>query len=250
MGVPLVFAFYGRKRSAFRFWVLAAMLLLSAVCVIKTKSRSGQLTFAATLGVYFVRRYKWKGAIVAIIAAAPVMLLGGRGGEEASASTEERLEAWRAGFTMLKSDYLLGVGHAQFTDHHYLTAHSSLVLTLAELGPIGFFLWTAIVYFAFKITIRAQIEYAGSERAAVAQTWSMALLASLTGTLVSAFFLSIPYHPILWGDIGLVGALYAAIRNHDPNFQVRFGWADFGAVVVGDIAIVTSLKLYLMLHSS
>ena len=40
MGMPLVFAFYGRKRSAFRFWLLAAMLLLAAVCVIKTKSRS------------------------------------------------------------------------------------------------------------------------------------------------------------------------------------------------------------------
>jgi O-antigen ligase len=248
MGMPLVFAFYGRKRSAFRFWVLAAMVTLGTVCVIKTKSRSGQLTFAATLGVYFVRRFKWKGAIVAILAAAPVMLLGGRSGEEADDSTEERLGAWRQGFNMWQSDYLFGVGHAQFTEHHYLTAHSSLVLTLAELGPIGFFLWTAIVYFAFKITIRAQIEYAGSDRAAVAQTWSMALLASLTGTLVSAFFLSIPYHPILWSDIGLVGALYAAIRNHDPNFRVRFGWADFAAVAVGDIAIVAALKVYLILH--
>ena len=228
MGTPLAFAFYGRKRSAFRFLTLVAMLLLGAVCVIKTQSRSGQLTFAAMLGVYFVRRYKWRGAIVGLIAAAPVMLLGGRSGDSASASTEERLECWKEGFKMWQSDTFLGVGHAQFTEHNYLTAHSALVLTLAELGPIGFFLFTAVVYFAFKITLRAQIEYAGADHAAVAQTWSTALLASLTGTLVSAFFLSIPYHPILWIDMGLVGALYAAIRNHDPNFRVRFGWRDFG----------------------
>jgi len=248
MGTPLAFALYGRKRSAFRFLVLAAMLSLGAVCVIKTQSRSGQLTFAAMLGVYFVRRYKWKGAMVALIAAAPVMLLGGRSGESASESTEERLEAWKQGFQMWQSDYLLGVGHGQFTEHHYLTAHSSLVLSLAELGPIGFFLWTATVYFAFKITLRAQIEYSGSDQAAVAQTWSTAVLASLTGTLVSAFFLSIPYHPIVWIDLGLAGALYAAIRNHDPNFRVRFGWADFAAVAVGNIAIVASLKIYLIFH--
>ena len=248
MGAPLAFALYGRKRSTLRFLALVAMLVLAAVCVIKTQSRSGQLTFAAMLGVYFVRRYKWRGAIVGLIAAAPVMLLGGRSGESASASTEERLECWKQGFKMWQSDPFLGVGHAQFTEHHYLTAHSSLVLTLAELGPIGFFLFTAVVYVAFKIALRAQIEYAGSDHAAVAQTWSTAILASLTGTMVSAFFLSIPYHPIVWIDIGLAGALYAAIRNHDPNFHVRFGARDFALVLAGDIAIVSSLKVYLALH--
>ena len=116
------------------------------------------------------------------------------------------------------------------------------MLSLAELGPIGFFLFTAVVYVAFKIALRAQIQYAGADHAAVAQTWSTAVLASLTGTVVSAFFLSIPYHPILWIDMGLVGALYAAIRNHDPNFQVRFGWRDFALVLVGDIAIVSASK--------
>ena len=248
MGAPLAFALYGRKRSVLRFLTLVAMLMLGAVCVIKTQSRSGQLTFAAMLGVYFVRRYKWRGAIAALIAAAPVMLLGGRSGESASESTEERLECWKQGFKMWQSDPFLGVGHAQFTEHHYLTAHSSLVLTLAELGPIGFFLFTAVVYVAFKITLRAQIQYAGSDHAAVAQTWSTAVLASLTGTVVSAAFLSIPYHPILWIDMGLAGALYAAIRNHDPDFHVRFGWRDFALVLVGDIVIVSSLKVYLVLH--
>ena len=108
---------------------------------------------------------------------------------------------------MWQTDYFLGVGHGQFTEHHYLTAHSSLVLTLAELGPVGFFLFTAVIYLAFKIALRAQMQYAGAEHAAVARTWSTAVLASLTGTMVSAFFFSIPYHPILWIDLGLVGAL-------------------------------------------
>jgi putative inorganic carbon (hco3(-)) transporter len=136
------------------------------------------------------------------------------------------------------------VGHGQFTEHHPLTAHSSFVLTLAELGPVGFFLFTASLYFAFKIALRAQTQYVGVDQAAVAQTWSTAVLASLTGTVVSAFFLSIPYHPIVWIDIALVGALYAAIRNHDPSFEVRFGWRDLAIVLLGDIALVASLKIF------
>jgi hypothetical protein len=248
MGAPLAFALYGRKRSAWRLLVLVAMLLLGAVCVIKTQSRSGQLTFAAMLGVYFVRRYKWGGLIIALVAAAPVMLLGGRSDERAAGSTEERIECWKEGFSMWKTDYFLGVGHGQFTEHHYLTAHSSLVLSLAELGPIGFFLFTAVIYLAFKIALRAQIQYAGAAHAAVAQPWSMAVLASLTGTLVSAFFLSIPYHPIVWIDLGLVGALYVAIRNHDPTFEVRFGWMDAAIVFVADIAIIVAFKVFLAYH--
>jgi hypothetical protein len=248
MGAPLAFALYQRKRSKFRLMTLIVMVVLCAICVIKTQSRAGQLTFAAMMAVYFIRRYKWPGAIAALVAAAPVMVLGGRTGDSASASTEERLECWRAGFKMLQSDFLLGVGHAQFTEHHILTAHSSLVLTLAELGPLGFFLWTAVMYFAFKIVFRVQFEFVGSPQTAVAQTWSTAVLASLTGTLVSALFLSIPYHPILWIDVGLTGALYAAIRQHNPDFHVRFGRTDIVVLVVGDILIATSLYLYCISH--
>jgi hypothetical protein len=249
MGAPLAFALYGRKRSLFRLLLVIAMLSLGAVCVIKTQSRSGQLTFAAMLGVYFIARYKWKGVVVGLFAGLPVMLLGGRSGDSAAESTEERLECWRQGFKMWQSDPFIGVGHAQFVEHHYLTAHSSLVLTLAELGPLGLFLFTGIVYYAFKIALRAQIRYGDSEQAAVAKTWSTAILASLAGTVVSALFLSIPYHPILWVDMGLVGALYAAIRTHDPDFHVPFGWRDAGLVFVGDILIVVGLKTYLAIHS-
>ena len=150
MGAPLAFALYERRRSKSRLLVLLVTLALGAVCTIMTKSRAGQLTFVAVLGVYFVRRFRWRGVAAALLVSAPVLFLGGRSGAEAEESTGERLEAWAEGLQMWRENPFLGVGPGQFTEHHYLTAHSSLVLTLAEMGPLGFLLWTATVYTAFK----------------------------------------------------------------------------------------------------
>ena len=145
---------------------------------------------------------------------------------------------------MWKTNPLSGVGYGLFTEHHFLTAHSSFVLTLAELGPLGILLWTAVIYFAFKITIRVQIEFRGREDAAPARTWAMGIMASLVGMIVSAAFLSIPYHSILWIYLGLPGALYAAVRAHEPDFHVRFGPRDYVAVLAGNVVLVGFIAVY------
>jgi hypothetical protein len=242
MGVPLAFALYERRRSLLRLVVLVGTLVISTACIIMTESRSGQLTLAAVLAVYFIRKFGVRGVVLAAMAALPVLLLGGRSDE---ASTEERLECWSEGLSMWRENPFLGVGPGQFVEHHYLTAHNSFVLTLAELGPIGLLLWSTVMYLAFKITIRAHADLAGRPETAVARTWATALLASMIGMLVSAFFLSIAYHPILWTFLGMVGALYAAVRAHDPSWKVRFGWRDLSFVVGADIAIVAGIAVYL-----
>jgi hypothetical protein len=58
------------------------------------------------------------------------------------------------------------------------------------------------------------------------------------------FFLSFTYHYVLWIYIGLSGALYSAVRKHDPTFRVRFGRSD--ALLVGsvDVAIIVLVFLY------
>ena len=69
--------------------------------------------------------------------ALPVLLLGGRSGENADQSTLERYEAWSTGLTMFRGNPVFGVGARQFAEHHYLTAHNSYVLSFAELGFPG-----------------------------------------------------------------------------------------------------------------
>jgi hypothetical protein len=72
----------------------------------------------------------------------------------------------------------------------------------------------------------------------------MALVAALSGLLVGIFFLSFAYHYVLWIYVGLSGALYSAVRRHDPEFEVRFGWRDLWIVGAIDLAIIVAIFVY------
>lgn len=245
MGLPFGFAFYEAKKSALRLLFLGFAIAVCSTCVVMTQSRSGQLSILAVLGVYFIRRFRWRGAVAAAVLAMPMLLYGGRSGEDAQASSIERLGCWSEALTMLRQNPFTGVGAGQFTEHHFLTAHNAFLLVLAELGPIGFVLWTSAIYYAFKITVRVQTAANDRPEAEAARSWAMALLASLTGLLVSAVFLSIAYHVILWMFLGLATALYAAVRRHDPTFRVPFRGRDLATVCAIDVAFVTSIAIYL-----
>lgn len=245
MAMPLAFAFYERRRTTRRLLIAIAAVGLGGACVIMTQSRSGQLGIMATLGVYFIRRFRWKGVLIGAVAALPLLLLGGRSGEDAESSSEERLNCWNEALSMWRDNPMMGVGKGQFLEHYYLTAHNSFLLSVAELGPIGLFVFTAAIYYAIKTMLQAQVKLANRPEAATVRSWTMALLASLAGLLMSAVFLSLTFHVILWINLGLVGAMYGAIRLHDPNFRVRFGWRDVGYCAGFDVALVVAISLYL-----
>ncbi|HEU4410785.1 MAG TPA: O-antigen ligase family protein [Polyangiaceae bacterium] len=244
VGLPLAIGFLSRKRSATRTAVFVVALLLVAMSTVFSQSRGGQIVFLATLGAYFVRRFGWKGMIAAAIMAAPIMLLGGRSGAEASASSEERLEAWGTAVTLFKQFPLIGVGCRQFLEYHFITAHNSYLLAPAELGFPGFVIWSSIVYISAKTPIMALKRYANEPGAGVVRTWAMALTASYIGLCFGIFFLSFCYHFVLWVYFGMSGALFSAIKRHDPGFQVRFGGRDLAFVATACALILLAVGLY------
>jgi hypothetical protein len=248
MAMPLAFALYERRRTLRRLLIALASVGLGATCVIMTQSRSGQLGILAALGVYFIRRFRWRGVLVGAVASIPLLLLGGRSGEGAESSSEERLNAWNEALSMWRDSPLMGVGKGQFTEHYYLTAHNSFLLALAELGPLGMFLWSAAVYYTIKVTFQAQTQLASRPEASTARSWATALLASLAGLLMSTVFLTLTFHAILWINLGLIGGLYTAIRLHEPSFRVRFGWKDAAFVAAFDIAFVVAISIYLRMR--
>jgi O-antigen ligase len=184
-------------------------------------------------GVYILRRYGWRALIPLGMLALPVLLLGGRGGANADASTALRYEAWATGLDMFKRSPIFGVGARLFTEHHFLTAHNSFVLTLAELGFIGLCLFVTVLYLSIKTLIVGMRTLARVPGSAVAQVWGMALLASLAGISFQINTLSFAYHSVLWIVFGLVGAWFSAVRAHAPELQVRFTWKDALAVIGG-----------------
>jgi hypothetical protein len=163
----------------------------------------------------------------------------------------ERIDCWYEALSMWKSHPLTGVGFGQFGEYHYLTAHNSFMLTLAELGFPGMLLFSAILYVSLKIPVTllqrvsAGVPVAVEPAAlAVFKPWAMALVAALSGLLVGIFFLSFAYHYVLWIYVGLSGALYSAVRRHDPDFEVYFRWRDLWRVAAIDLAIIVAVFIY------
>lgn len=243
--LPLMFGFYLRRRSKLLLVVSALAVGLVAWCLVYTQSRGGQLVFLTVLGVYFVRRFGLlKGAIAGALLGLPILMLGGRSGEEADASAMERTEALYAGIYIFLSSPILGVGITQFVEHHFITAHNSYLLSMTELGMVGFFFWSSMLYLSVKTMLTALRRYADRPEAQVAATWAMSLLASLLGLMVGIFFLSFCYHVVLFIFLGLSGAFYQCCKRHDPDFQVPYTLYEMMSVFAADCAIAVLIFLY------
>ncbi len=250
VGLPLAFAF-GQARGGMGRRTLGLMaFLLVLLCAVLTGSRGGQLVFLAVLGAYFVSRVGVAGILLGGVLALPLLLLGGRGGEDASSSTMERVDCWAEALSMFRSHPLLGVGFGQFTEYHYMTAHNSYLLALAELGFPGMLLFSAILYLSGKIPLavlrhmKLATEPGIVAGAQLTRAWAMALLAAFVGLAVGIFFLSFTFHYVLWIYLGLAGALFSAVRRHDSSFRVRLEWYDLVALLIANIGIIGLVFLY------
>ena len=250
LSLPFVFVWFDRKapsgrRRVMDVVIIVAVLVGCIVCNIMTQSRSGQISLIATLGTYFIRRLGWRGVVAGAVLGLPVLLLGGRSGGESS--TEERLKCWAEALSMWREHPFLGVGSRQFGKYYFLTAHNSVLLVLAEMGPIGLILFTAIIYQAFKIALSVQRELANKPEAETARAAAFATLAGLVGMVASAFFLSLSYHIALWIMLGLAGAIQGIVARHDPNWRPSWRWRDTYLVVGIDVAVITATTIYLRL---
>lgn len=233
----LPMAFYLSSRGGLMglrrlFWLCVAALLLYG-CYL-TNSRGTILAVLAVLGVYL---WRTRGLMVAaplgVLALAGLMAMPSRmqqlDVEEESA--QGRVESWYEGIQMFKEHPLFGVGAGNYVDYNPLTAHNSFVLTLAELGIVGFTVWLAIVGYSFKMTLTPlrrgddiieDVPIDIPDDAAMAQ-WrrdralSLCLLLSLCGFFTAAFFLSRSYVIILYVLVALVMANYARLRREYPS---------------------------------
>lgn len=241
--IPLAIGLYRRRRRPRWAILLALMFGFASMATIYSQSRGGILVLLAALGVYFIERFGIKGAVLGGVAGLPLLLLGGRSGGSADASTHERIECWFTGMRMFIENPVLGVGYNHFTEHHHLTAHNSVVLACAENGFFGLLLWTSVIYFAIKLGYQGRTQLRGPEKA-VARDWCMSLLGSTAGVATGAFFLSFNYHYVFWIYMALTGTLYQAIRRHEPNFDVKIGVPDLLILFFANGALVVLLYGY------
>ena len=149
MTLPMCLHLAGRSQSFLLRWAMRAAGLLIMYGVFLTNSRGAILGLGAMLLVFGIGRYGlWRALIVVPLLAAPLLALAPSRIGEISADEDSaagRVEAWYEGFQMLRAHPLFGVGKGLFTEHHYLTAHNSYMLALAELGLVGYFVWLSII---------------------------------------------------------------------------------------------------------
>jgi O-antigen ligase len=245
IGVAVSFAF-AIHASAKRWWrhlFLASALALTGYCIVCTGSRGGQLVLLAILGTYFVRRFGAKGLVLGAVLAAPVLLLGGRHGEDADASTLERLGALYTGMDFVKNNPILGLGQGQFVQNYFITAHNSYVLSAAELGFPGMLLWSSFMYSSVKIPyVLATRPPPGLDPRLV--PYAFALVTSFAGIFVGIFFLSFCYHDLLFVYCGLAGALFLAARRTCPWFEVKVSGLEIGVLAAIDATLLAALFVY------
>ena len=230
-GLGLLIGFALRKKgsaSKMAIWMAVALVLAT---VWFTESRGGLIAAMLVPGVYIVRRYGFKAVLPAAILATPVLLLGGRSGEAADLSTAMRYDAWATGLDMWHHSPVYGVGARMFSEHFFLTAHNSYVLSLAEMGFVGLYLFVAILYLSVKTLIVGMRELEQIPGTRAAQVWGMALLAAISGIIFQINTLSFSYHPVLWIFLGLVGAWYSCIRHHRPQLSITLSGRDL--VIIG-----------------
>lgn len=243
--IPFALAFYEMRRNLLRLLVVLATVVIVIVTDVFSQSRGAILIFMTVMGVYFVRKYGIRGMMVGGGMAAPLLMLGGRSGEEAKQSAEERMEVMSDGLAMFFQNPHIGVGYGQFVKHSFLTAHNAYVLAAAELGLLGFWLWAIIVYTIMKTMILLVQRYAKVPGGEFIRAWALAFFASFAGTLVGIFFLSWTYHYVLWIFFGVAGGFYSTVRTTDRHFEVKLSRAELGGLAVFCFLFMIFLRLYL-----
>jgi putative inorganic carbon (HCO3(-)) transporter len=256
-------------------WWAGSVAILDAVKL--GNSRGAVLALGAMLFQYSLRRFgMMKSLIAAPLMLIPLIIFGPSRASEMSAdeeSAEGRVDAWVEGFDMILHYPLFGVGKGQFGYHHYLTAHNSYVLSLAEIGFIGDFVWISLMSIAVIMMWRMEFtrgelppvpvnEPSGATKSnrivkAVkdeAGTWdemqdvSRALWYGLTGAMVSMFFLSRSYVIILYVQYGLIIAVFQMGQMKRPDLQAvtwKDNWKRMIWLTLGSAFALWIITLYL-----
>lgn len=230
MTMPAVFLLKEKAPSMLRpvLWGVAGILLYG---VYLTNSRG---TLLATIGLmffWFWRKYgtnksMWLGGVMS-----PILLLvmsQFRTISADDASSQGRLEAWYAGYQMFASNPLSGVGQHNFMDWYELhTAHNSFVLVMAELGFLGCAAWVGLLVVTtvslFNISEKkflpegVEIDERKLEKIDGESLVAKSLLYSFVGYMVTGFFLSRTYTPLLYIYLGLGAACLGRVSRELPK---------------------------------
>jgi putative inorganic carbon (hco3(-)) transporter len=218
----------------------AAGLAVVLYALLLTQSRGGLLGLAVLGAAYAWRRFgRVPAVLVGLVFAVAMLAAGSNRLQEINTSEDSargRIEAWAAGFDMLRAKPLLGIGAGAFTDHHELVAHNSFVHTAAETGLVGAYCFVGMLYW-FLAGNGARRNVAG----AAASTLALDVWASGIGLIVCTFFLSRQYSPVFYVPL-VIGAVRMSVGrttgDDAPDWRAWWDWVLVGMMTLGILTLI------------
>ncbi len=235
------------KNSAPRriLWGIAMAVLVYALYL--TNSRGTFIGLLAILIFVMCKRIGLvRGLVVGIILGSILLVAGPSRMSDMSideASASGRIDAWATGLNLLLWRPILGVGFHNFTEHHHLTAHNSVVLCMSELGLVGLYVWLLLIYSSFRDMAIVQKYAKGTEFATYAELMQL----SLVGFFVSAFFLSRTYNEVLYIIIAVCTLLSYYARDRFGYSQHLFPMRLLMQTLVFMIGLIAAIKVLVMI---
>ena len=246
--LPMACLLFTRSRFIGKlFWLACILTLLYGVRL--TNSRGAMLGVLFIAGAYiWYRRGMVVAGVLGVMGLAAMKVMSSRmqeldAGEE---SASGRVDAWYEGLQMFKSHPILGVGPGNFTDYNQLTAHNSFVLVLAETGFVGYLLWLAMIGYTFWMiatVLRARPDATAEPERFKAwdaeRPMALAVLLSLVGMFVCAFFLSRSYMIVLYVVLAIATGFYLGVRQRIdglPAFSMSESGVRWVPAAIGSIA--------------
>ncbi|MGZ3416645.1 MAG: O-antigen ligase family protein, partial [Polyangiales bacterium] len=239
-GLPLVFFLAAGRKRLTQVLIVGPVLAISLWAVVLSQSRTGQVVLGTIALIALIRKFGLKGLLFAIAMSPGFLLLGGREGAEADASSLERATILYEGIDLVRAHPFLGVGASQFGEEISIpmTAHNSYLLAAAELGIMGLVLWAGMLWTSMKVAVVVATDPPpGVDRDLV--LFAEALAVSLAAIFVGIFFLSFCYKQLLFVWLGLAAALHGAVRAQAPNFRVRTTGREIIGLVAFSVVILS-----------
>ena len=244
--MPLLIFFWDSEKRIRNLVLVLLPVCLLLVAVFLTHSRGALLALVAVVLVASRRRIGTVPAgILAGLLLIAAMALQFTGGRAISADTgADRTALWGGGLEVLKSYPLFGVGLGQLPDYLGQTAHNSIMVCAAELGLVGLYFWSLFILSSVRnamvIASPEQISEVRlpttGESPPLFPIWKgehlsridvnrmgLSLLLSLTGFLVSAWFLSRAFVMTFFLLGGIVQVVYEEAHRegmHDSKIPL------------------------------
>ena len=224
--IPLCVFLILSERSGFSRGLICMVVLLSAFCVLMTRSRGGFLTLGciAALFLFYVEASRWLKLTPVVMIVVGFFLVPSAGQDrlltlfnpsaDYNVTGDGRFAIWKRGAGYLSSNPISGVGYRNFAlaettispqarkfgSARAKVTHNSLVEIFVETGLVGGLLYLAMIGSVFRRLLKSRGRMKKQRRmeTRVTRLCTDFVVVSVVAFLIGGFFLALGYTPVLF----------------------------------------------------